>query len=310
MTEPMHRAGTGLLERECELVYSEDCQDTEKLVREALDVDAIVVRIKARITREVIEAARRLKVIGRHGAGVENIDLDAAEERGVVVVNTPEANVESVAEHAVGMMLVLAKRIPQAAAAFRQGDWAVRYRCFGRELHGKTVGIIGFGRIGKRIARFCRNALECEIVYFDIVRQTEAEGSLGARYLPLGEVLSCSDVLSVNVPSTPQTHNLLSFGEFKQMRKGVILLQLSRGGVVNESALLDALRDGTVAGAGIDVFEHEPPGADHPFFKLNNVILTPHMAAHTEEAMERMSLVAEDILRVLKGHPPRYPVSR
>ena len=233
MTELMHHAGTELLGRDCQLIYSENCRDAETLKREATDVDAILVRTEAQITAEVIDAAPRLKVIARHGAGVENIDLAAASDRGILVVNTPEANIESVAEHSVAMILALGKRIPEADAALRQGDWSARTRCFGHELSGRTVGIIGLGRIGKRIAHICKIAFECEILYSDIGRQKEAEKLLDARYVLLEELLSSCDVLSVNAPLTPETRNLIGPAEFKKMRKGVILIQVSRGGAVH-----------------------------------------------------------------------------
>jgi D-3-phosphoglycerate dehydrogenase len=248
-------------------------------------------------------------VVGRHGTGVEAIDLEAAVERSIAIVNTPLANVESVAEHALGMMIALAKRLPEADRAIRAGDWDARYRLTGRELAGKTLGLVGMGRIGGRLAELAHGAFAMRLLYRDIQPYPDYEARLKAERVELDQLLVESDVVSVHVPLLPETHSLIGEAELRSMRSTAFLLNTARGAVVDSQALLQALTEGWIAGAGLDVFEPEPLPPDHPLLALENVILSPHMAAHTDEALLRMALVADDILAVLDGREPTHRVA-
>jgi len=281
--EPMHQAGIDVL-RSVGEVRMASSTDENTIISEIGDIDGVVVRAKGGVTRRILEHAPKLRVVGRHGTGVDNIDLAAATELGVQVVKTPEATTEAVAEHALGLMLALSKRILLGDRAIRSGHFDARYTLGGREMHGRTLGIVGFGR--------------------------KLESQLGARRLELRDLLESADYISVHVPLVPQTRGLIGEAEFSLMRPDVMFFNTSRGPVVDEGALYKALVEEKIAGAGIDVYEQEPTPLDNPLLKLDNVVVTPHIAAHTEEAMRKMSLVAEDIVRVLQGRQPRYPVNQ
>jgi D-3-phosphoglycerate dehydrogenase len=281
----------------------------EALLHQVADVDGIIIRANGKVDRRLMEAAPSLKVVGRHGTGVEAIDLVAAVERSIAIVNTPLANVESVAEHALGMMIALAKRLPEADRAIRAGDWDARYRLTGRELAGKTLGLVGMGRIGGRLAELAHGAFAMRLLYRDIQPYPDYEARLKAERVELDQLLVESDVVSVHVPLLPETHSLIGEAELRSMRSTAFLLNTARGAVVDSQALLQALTEGWIAGAGLDVFEPEPLPPDHPLLALENVILSPHMAAHTDEALLRMALVADDILAVLDGREPTHRVA-
>ena len=281
----------------------------EALLHQVADVDGIIIRANGKVDRRLMEAAPRLKVVGRHGTGVEAIDLEAAVERSIAIVNTPLANVESVAEHALGMMIALAKRLPEADRAIRAGDWDARYRLTGRELAGKTLGLVGMGRIGGRLAELAHGAFAMRLLYRDIQPYPDYEARLKAERVELDQLLVESDVVSVHVPLLPETHSLIGEAELRSMRSTAFLLNTARGAVVDSQALLQALTEGWIAGAGLDVFEPEPLPPDHPLLALENVILSPHMAAHTDEALLHMALVADDILAVLDGREPTHRVA-
>jgi D-3-phosphoglycerate dehydrogenase len=304
--EPIHQKAVDLLAQRAEVRLAASL-DEESLVQAVADVDGIIIRANGRVSRRIMEAAPRLKVVGRHGVGIDNIDRKAAAELGITVVNTPDANLESVAEQCVGMMLILAKRIVEADKALRAGDWDSRYRLTGIELYGKTLGVVGFGRIGQRVAEICR-AFAMPVLYYDVIAYPEAEVSLGAQRVSLEDLLAASDFVSVHVPLVPATQGLINEAALKRMKPTAYLINSARGPVVDQAALLRALQEGWIAGAGLDVFDPEPLPADSPILKLDNVAVTPHMAAHTDEALLRMALVAEDILAVIEGRAPRYPV--
>jgi D-3-phosphoglycerate dehydrogenase len=303
----MHPAGKQLLAEQAKLVMASSLEE-ENLLEQVKDVDALIIRANGAVTARLMEAAPKLKVIGRHGVGLDAIDLQAAKARGIIVCNTPVANVESVAEQAVGLMIAVSKQIVRADKAVRRGKWQVRYDYIGQELWGRSLGLIGLGRIGARVAEICHLAFNMPIRYYDLVRYPEAEEALDARKLPLENLLGQADYLSVHVPLLPATRGMIGPAQFKQMKKGAIFINTARGPIVDEMALLEALTTDHLAGAGLDVFAVEPSGADNPLFQLENVVLTPHMAAHTEDALRAMSLVAEDVLRVLTGKDPKYRV--
>ncbi len=306
--EPMHEDAVNLLRARYEVRMAPSLEE-EALLESVRDVDAIIIRANGKISRRLIEHAPRLKVIGRHGVGVEAIDLAAATERGIVVVNTPDANTESVAEHCIGMMIALAKKLLPADRAARRAEWNARYELIGTELYGKTLGLIGFGRIGRRVAEMGHAAFQMPIIYFDVVDYPDAERALGAQRMGLEDVLRRGDFVSVHVPLLASTRNLIGTRELNLMKRSAFLINAARGEVVNEAALAAALRDKCIAGAGLDVFASEPVNADNPLFQFDNVVLSPHMAAHTDEALRRMAMVATDVIAVLDGKEPRYRVA-
>ena len=280
------------------------------MIKEVREVDGIIVRANGKVSRKMMESAPKLKVIGRHGVGVENIDLEAATEKGIWVVNTPDANDASVAEHFFGLALMLSKMLKKGEIALREGRWEARYQYIGKELHGKTLGILGFGRIGKTVGRMGYNGFEMKILYYDAIQYKEVEKEIKATKVSLDELLSESDFISINLPMLPETKGLVGEREFGLLKPTAYIINLARGPIWDEKALYAVLKEGRIAGAGSDVFEVEPATKGHPLFQLENFIGTPHMAAHTDEALRRMSLVAEDIIRVLDGKAPLHPVNK
>lgn len=307
--EDMAEEGKTVLREKAEVVIAEKLDDSY-LAERVKDVDGIVIRANGKVTRKIMEAAPMLKVVGRHGIGVENIDLEAAADLGIWVVNTPDANDQSVAEHFFGLALMLAKKLKKGDTALREGRWEARYVHIGRELRGKTLGILGFGRIGKAIAHIGHKGFGMKILYYDSVRYEAMEKEVNALKMGLDEVLSKSDFISINLPLLPETRGLIGARELGLLKPTAFILNLARGPIWDEKALESVLRNDKIAGAASDVFAVEPATKDHPLLKLDNFIATPHMAAHTEEALKRMSLVALDIIRVLEGGAPKYPVNQ
>jgi D-3-phosphoglycerate dehydrogenase len=307
--EDMHETGKALLKEKAEIFFARSLEEGS-LIKEVKDVHGIIVRANGLVTRRIMEVAPKLKVIGRHGVGVESIDLEAATEKGVWVVNTPDANNISVAEHFFGLALILSKMLKRADIALRQGRWGARYEYTGNELHGKTLGILGFGRIGRAVGRIGHQGFDMKVLYYDALRYEETEKELNAKKVSLEEVVSQSDYVSINLPMLPETKGLLGEREFGWMKPSAFIINLARGPIWDEKVLCKVLREKKIAGAGSDVYEVEPAAKGHPLFDLENFVGTPHMAAHTEEALRRMSLVAEDVIRVLEGKTPVHPVNR
>ena len=307
--EDMHEEGKTILKGKSDIFIAERL-DEPYLVGHVRDIDGIIVRANGRASRKVMESAPRLKVIGRHGVGVENIDLEAATERGIWVVNTPDANDASVAEHFFGLALMLSKMLKKGNLALYEGRWEARYQYIGNELHGKTLGVLGFGRIGKTVGRMGHKGFEMKVLYYDTIRSEEVEEEIKAKKVGLDELLSKSDFVSINLPMLPETRGLVGEKEFGLLKPTAYVINLARGPIWDEKVLYTVLKEGRIAGAASDVFEVEPATKDHPLLELENFIGTPHMAAHTDEALRRMSRVAMDILRVLEGKKPAHPVNR
>lgn len=305
--EPIHERALAFLKERADVRLAENL-DEDTILRLVGDVEGIIIRANGKVSRRIFEAAPRLKVVARHGVGVEAIDRQAAADRGVAVVNTPAANDESVAEHCIGMMILLAKRLLEADQAARCGDWEARYRLIGVELYGKTLGLVGFGKIGQRVAAIAHDGFGMSIAYHDIVPYPEAEAALGARRLPLENLLEGADFVSVHTPLVPATRGLIAEDALRRMKRTAYLINSSRGPVVDQEALIRALKEGWIAGAGLDVFDPEPLPPDCPLRALDNVVLSPHMAAHTDEALYRMAMVVSDVLAVIEGRPPENPV--
>jgi D-3-phosphoglycerate dehydrogenase len=251
------------------------------------DVDGIVVRSDTQVTDEVMGAAPRLRVIARAGAGVDNIDVPAATRRGIVVMNAAGENTISAAEHTMSMILSLARRIPAADRSMRAGKWERGSAFLGIELFGKTLGILGVGKVGREVAARAR-AFGMEIIGYDPVLTPEAAARAGVTAAKLEEVLEKADVLTLHLPLTEGTRHLLNRERIARCRKGVRIVNVARGGVVDEAALVEAIRSGQVAGAALDVFEHEPPTGS-PLLGLDGVVLTPHLGASTQEAQEKVA---------------------
>lgn len=306
--ESMHQKGLDYLKDHAEIIRASG-YDEETLCREAVEVKGIIIRANGEATARIMDSAPLLKVIGRHGVGVDNIDVAAATERGIYVVNTPGVNNEAVAEHAVGLMMALSKRILKADHAIRNGHWDFRSSGYGQEMMGRTLGVVGLGNIGYRVAEICHLAFNIRILYHDEILKPEAEHNLSAEKVELEELLRSSDYVSLHVPALPSTFHLIDSEKIGLMKESAFLINTSRGPVVNTAALLAALKDERIAGAGLDVYEEEPLPQNSELLELPNTILTPHIASHTEEAMMAMSMVAEDIVRVIQGEVPRHPVN-
>jgi D-3-phosphoglycerate dehydrogenase len=307
--EQMHSEGIRILEERCDLVYAESL-DEAHLINQVHDVDAIIIRANGSVTKSIIEAAPLLKVIGRHGVGLDSIDLEAAKAKDVKLVYTPNANKESVAEHFVALALMLAKKIRLADMALRSGNFGARYELIGTELYGKILGVLGFGRIGKNTATICQRGFEMPVLYYDVAEYPQAEKELEARRVDLKTIFIESDLISVNLPLLPQTRGLINKDLLRLMKPTAFLINMARGPVWNEADIAAALKENWIAGVGSDVYEVEPPSPDNPLFEMDNFVGTPHMSAHTEESMIRMSLVASDVIAVLEGREPQFPVPK
>lgn len=306
VTEPIHPAGWNLLAAETEAVSWAGPGATP--LAEALEgAQAVIVRT-ARLSGEIIRGAKRLKVIAKHGAGYDNIEVPAATACGVVVTSTPAANSQSVAEHALALLLAVARRIGDHSRDLALGKLEAKEAYQGTELSGKVMGIIGLGEAGLRLARMTRDGLGMRVVAYDPYRDAWPEGI--GRAPALESLLEAADCISIHVPLTDETRNLIGPATLIRMKPTGIVVNTARGGIVDEGALARVVREGRLAGAGLDVVVDEPIGTQHPLAGLPNVILTPHVAGVTEEAMMRMAQgAAEDVLRVLRGERPNHPVN-
>ncbi|QKG84294.1 phosphoglycerate dehydrogenase [Kroppenstedtia pulmonis] len=271
----------------------------EELLEEIRHADALLVRSQTQVTAEVIRAGRKLKAIGRAGVGVDNIDIPAATEQGVIVVNAPDGNTISTAEHTFAMLIALARNIPQGYRSILSGEWN-RKAFIGVELNNKTLGIVGLGRIGTELSKRAK-AFHMNIIAYDPYLTEERARKMGVTKASLEEVFAGADFLTVHTPLTKETRHLISTDAFSKMKPGVRILNCARGGIIDETALFKAIQSGKVAGAALDVFEKEPPG-DHPLFSLPQVIATPHLGASTQEAQENVAVdVSEEVMHILRG---------
>ncbi|MDK2815713.1 MAG: D-3-phosphoglycerate dehydrogenase / 2-oxoglutarate reductase [Moorella sp. (in: firmicutes)] len=309
IVQPIHESGLKVFDDRFEVRVAPD-PSVETVKREIKGVEGVIVRT-APFTREIIAAADSLKVIARHGVGVDNIDLRAATERGILVLNTPDANAVSVAEHTLTAIGALAKRVLPMDRATRQGDWEARNEYKAVDLDGKVLGLIGMGRIGSMVARKAAAAFNMEVIAYDPYVRPEVAAKNGVvLYEDLDRIFREADVISIHTPLTAETRGLVNEARLALMKSSAFLVNFSRGGVVDEEALYRALKDGVIAGAALDVFEEEPPSRNHPLFELDNVLLSPHSAALTEECVVRMATgAARGVVDVLTGKRPQFVVN-
>lgn len=257
------------------------------------------------ITRDVIEKADRLRVIARYGVGLDRVDLDAAREKGIVVTNTPGANAASVAELTVGLMIALARHLIEADQRTKAGEWP---RLKGISLRGKVVGLIGLGAIGRHVAQLLRG-FECRVIGYDPAVSPELAATWGVAWLPRDDVLAEADFLSLHLPVTPATENMLNRERIGKMKHGALLINTARSELIDDDALVEALESKRIAGAALDTFRREPPGADYPVLHFTHVVATPHTGAHTDDATNAMGRAAlAECLAVLRGEAPKYRI--
>ena len=310
VTEPINAVGVEYLRKKRVNVYELPPGSNEENLMELIgEADGLITRGSIRITREMMERSPRLKAVGVHGMGCDHVDLKAAEELGKVVCNTPDALTVTVAEMTLALTLAAFRNLVAADKAVRAGQWNRKYGdLIGLELAGKTVGIVGMGRIGTATAKRLR-AFDADVVYWSRTRKPEAEQELGVTWMELDELLKACDIVSLHVPGTDETQHLIGERELGLMKQGVILVNMARGMVVDEDALIRALRSGKIRAAALDVFEKEPISPENPLMKMDNVILTPHLGACNLEGMQRMAVqVAEGVWKAMNGQRPDNPV--
>ena len=313
LPQPIEPEATALLEQAgCSIAVAADPkpETVMPLMRDAL---GLILRTGITITRDLIAAAPGLLIISRTGGGLDNVDVAAATEQGILVTSNLGVNTISVVEHVLSVMLALTKKLAVMDQAVRCGNFAIRYQNLPRDISGKTVGLLGFGRIGSELGRVCRNTFGMRVIAYDpyLTEKKKDEYRDQASFTGLEELLSESDVISIHVPLTDQTRNLVDEAEISKMKPEAILINASRGGIVNETALVKALQLNRIAGAGLDVFSKEPVPDDHPLLKLENVILTPHSAALTRECVTRMATeAAKCVIDVFAGREPQNVANR
>lgn len=272
------------------------------------DYDGLIIRSSVRVTDRVIDAGKRLRVIGRAGAGVDNVDLQAASERGIVVMNTPEANTVATAEHTMALLLALCRNVPQAAASLQRGEWE-RKRFKGVELRSKTMGIVGLGRVGQRVARRCR-AFGMDVICYDPYLGGDRVELLKVDQVSLEELLDRSDFITLHAALTPETRGLIDRKALAAAKPGVRIINAARGGLIDEEALVEALQNGRVAGAALDVLVDEPPDPSNPLLHMDNVVVTPHLAASTTEAQREVGIqIVGQVIDALEGTDFRNAVN-
>jgi len=274
----------------------------DELVAIIGEYDALLVRSQTRVTEKIMEAGKSLKVVGRAGVGVDNIDLNAATKRGIIVINAPDGNTITTCEHTFAMMMALARHIPQAYAKTVNGVWD-RKSFLGVELRNKTLGVLGMGRIGSEVAKRAK-AFGMEIMGYDPFLTEERAEKLGVKLASVDDIVRNADFMTVHTPLTPETRHMIGKAQFEVMKPGMRIVNCARGGIIDELALVEAIDTGAVAGAAFDVFESEPPAADHPFLTHPKIIVTPHLGASTIEAQENVAIdVSEQVLHILRNEP-------
>lgn len=306
VSDSLSEQGIGILRKEVD-VDIKTGMSPEELKACIGEYDALVVRSQTRVTQEIINAATHLKIIGRAGVGVDNIDVEAATRRGIIVVNAPEGNMISAAEHTVAMMLSMSRNIPQANQSLKSGKWD-RKTFTGVEVRNKTLGLIGLGRIGAEVAKRAQG-LEMNILAYDPFIGEERARDLGVTLTSIDEIIKTADYISVHTPLTKETRNIIDAEELEKVKRGVRIINCARGGIINEEALAEAVQSDKVAGAAVDVFVEEPP-TNSPLLKMDNIIVTPHLGASTLEAQVNVAVdVAEQIINFKNGLPVKNAIN-
>ena len=304
--EPLHEKALEYLQTKCEIIRA-SAYDQETVIREAAGVDAIIIRALGRVTAEVMDAAGRVKVIARQGVGVDHIDLEAAAKRGIRVINSPKGNTLAVAEHFILLALGLARRVRYLDACLRSGDWSSLDDYAGAELTGRTLGILGLGNIGQLVGRLCSSAFDMPLIYASRNPHEREAAALEAERVNVEELFRRADLIAICQALTPETKNLVDSRLINLMKPSAYLINLSRGGIWNETDLARALQAGRIAGAASDVYQKEPLPADHPLLACDNFFGTPHSSALTAEALYRIDMdVAEHVMDILEGRPARH----
>jgi D-3-phosphoglycerate dehydrogenase len=306
----MHELGLGILREAAELRMASGL-DPATLHREVVGAEGLIIRTGGVVDAALLDRGDQLRVVGRHGVGYDQIDVDAATARGIQVVYTPGANTQSVAEHVFALMIGLSRHFPRMMAGLTAGNYHIRTSMTGREIAGKSLGIIGFGRIGRRVGELAHLGFGMKVLYHDTVpAPEEVEKRAGARRAGLREVLETSEYVTLHVPLDPSTRALINPETLTLLRSDAILINTCRGPVVDEAAVARALDAGKLWGYGADVFTIEPPPSDHPLIGRTDVMLTPHSAAQTEEGLRTMAItIAEEVVGVLRGKLPNNPVN-
>jgi D-3-phosphoglycerate dehydrogenase len=306
VSDPLAEEGIEILKGTCDVDVRTNLTE-EQLIEAIKDYDAILVRSGTEVTAAVIEAGTKLKYIGRAGAGVDNIDTEAATRRGIPVANAPMGNTLAATEHTIAMMLSLARNIPQATASLKKKEWK-RSKFMGVELNEKTLGIVGLGRIGREIAKRVI-AMDMKVVGYDPFITKENAAQMGVELMGIDDLVKVADFITVHTPLTPETKHLINAERIATMKDGVRLINCARGGIIDEKAMYDGLVSGKIAGAALDVFESEPP-FESPLLTLDSVIVTPHLGASTVEAQKNVAIsVAKQCLAVFAGEPAKYAVN-
>lgn len=306
ITEPLAAEGVEILKKEVEVDVKTGLKPDE-LKAVLGDYEGLIVRSETKVTQDVIEAGKNLQVIARAGVGIDNIDVAAATQRGIVVVNAPTANTMAAAEHTIALMLAMARHIPQAHVHLKKGEW-LRKNFVGVELRNKILGIVGLGNVGSEVARRVQG-LQMRVVAYDPFVSPEYARNLRVELVPFESLLKEADFITLHLPLTPQAKNLIGSKELEEVKPNVRIINCARGGLIDEQALLEAIDRGKVAGAALDVFCQEPP-TDSPLLKNDRIIVTPHLGASTAEAQTSVAVdAAEQVLAVLRGQPARYAVN-
>ncbi|NJK70432.1 MAG: phosphoglycerate dehydrogenase [Microcoleus sp. CSU_2_2] len=308
VSDPIDQAGLDILSQVAQVDVNTGLS-AEKLVEIIPEYDALMIRSGTQVTKEIIEAGNLLKIIGRAGVGVDNVDVPAATRKGIVVVNSPEGNTIAAAEHAIAMMLSMSRHIPEANASVKGGKWE-RNRFLGVEVYKKTLGIVGLGKIGSHLAAAAK-AMGMKLLAYDPFISTERADQLGCRLVELELLMRESDYITLHIPKTPETLHLINAEVLSKMKPTARIINCARGGIIDEAALAEAIKEGKIAGAALDVYEQEPLQADSPLRNVGqNIVLTPHLGASTAEAQVNVAIdVAEQIRDVLLGLPARSAVN-
>jgi D-3-phosphoglycerate dehydrogenase / 2-oxoglutarate reductase len=301
VTDTIAESGLDILRAadDVDLDYRAGLKGAELLAAVA-ESDALITRSGTAVTPELVNAGTRLRIVGRAGVGLDNVDVDACTARGILVINAPTANIMSATEHTMAMLLALCRNIPEAHASVKRGEWT-RSKFLGTELDGKTLGIVGLGRIGSRVTIRARG-FGMRVIAFDPYIADSAYEKVGAAKVTFDQLLAQADIITVHTPATDETRGMIGARELEKTKEGVIVLNIARGGIYDEQALADALNSGKVAGAAIDVYVEEPPGKDHPLLNAKNIILSPHIGANTIEAQDRVAVqTSEMVIQALRG---------